>query len=186
MKGGSKKNLQKFTHFEEDNAEKRYRKMKSFEEISERGEEKTIDSEDEETTTNNLAPTKISKCNITLILGKNDPQNKEFEFHYEIQCHGQFDFFFEFRGELDKTDFAENTKILRSYPRHLKYTLFANDKIKHFRLKDFSFVYYFYEELKKKGNRLYKRGKFRESIDLYIEVNFPTLTYSRHIAYLDG
>lgn len=73
---------------------------------------------------------------------------------------------------MSKTDFADSTKQLRNFPKHLKYTLFANDKIKQFRQKDFSFVYFFYEELKKKGNRMYKKNKFRESIDFYIEVNF--------------
>lgn len=64
----------------------------------------------------------------------------------------------------------EQTDKLRSYPKHLMYTLFANEKIRYLRQKDFAFTYFIFEEMKEKGNRLYKRGRYRDAIDSYIEV----------------
>lgn len=51
----------------------------------------------------------------------------------------------------------------------MKYTLFANDKIKALREKEFIFVFYTFDEIKEKGNKLYKRGKFRDALETYME-----------------
>ncbi len=50
----------------------------------------------------------------------------------------------------------------------MKYTLFQSEEIKALRKKDFAFLYFKFDELKEKGNKFYKRGKFREAIDFYI------------------
>lgn len=71
---------------------------------------------------------------------------------------------------MNKNDFMEKTNNLRSYPKHLRYTLFASEKIRQLRQKDFTFTHFIFEEMKEKGNKLYKKGKFRDAIDSYIEV----------------
>lgn len=76
---------------------------------------------------------------------------------------------FDLRGGLSKEEFAEKTKLISSLPRHMKYTLFHNDeKIKKVRTKEFPLVFFVYDEVKDKGNKLFKKKKFREAIDYYI------------------
>jgi len=100
---------------------------------------------------------------------KKDPINKHFEPAYEIRRFGPFDFIFELRGILNSQDYNEQTKIISSYPRHMKYTLFHNDdKIKMVRTKEFPMVFFVYDDVKEKGNKLYKKKKYREAIDYYI------------------
>jgi tetratricopeptide (TPR) repeat protein len=70
---------------------------------------------------------------------------------------------------MTKTEFFEKTRKIRHYPHYLKYTLFSNEKTKLLRRREFSFVSYTFEELKQKGNRLYKKGKFREALENYME-----------------
>jgi tetratricopeptide (TPR) repeat protein len=70
---------------------------------------------------------------------------------------------------MTKQDFLNQTKQLRSYPHHIKYTLFANQRIKEMRSKEFSLVVFLFDECMEKAHKLYRRGKFRESIDSYIE-----------------
>lgn len=95
--------------------------------------------------------------------------NKHYESHYEILRFGPFDFMFDLRGGLSKEDFIEKTKLLNSFPRHMKYTLFHNDeKIKKVRTKEFPLVFFVYDEVKDKGNKLFKKKKYREAIDYYI------------------
>jgi hypothetical protein len=71
---------------------------------------------------------------------------------------------------MTKKQFSQKTSQIRKFPNHLKYTLFANENIKATRQKEFSFVSFCFEQIKEKGNKMYKRGKFRDAIDLYIEV----------------
>jgi hypothetical protein len=71
---------------------------------------------------------------------------------------------------MTKAEFLNKTIQIRSFPFHLKYTLFASDEIKEIRRKGFSYTSVCFEEKKEKGNKMYKKGKFREAIDLYIEV----------------
>lgn len=105
-----------------------------------------------------------------ILLDKKDPQNKHFNFFYEIPLYGKYDFVFEFKGDMTKKEFVGKTIQIRSYPYHLKYTLFASEKIKEIRQKGFSYASIPFEELKEKGNKMYKKGKFREAIDFYTEV----------------
>ena len=69
---------------------------------------------------------------------------------------------------MSKSDFMKKTAKIREYPYHLKYSLFASEDIKTLRQKEFAFLYFHFDELKEKGNKMYKRGKFREAIDFYI------------------
>ena len=51
----------------------------------------------------------------------------------------------------------------------MKYSLFHNDeKINKIRTKEFPLVFFVYDEVKEKGNKLFKKRKYRESIDYYI------------------
>jgi tetratricopeptide (TPR) repeat protein len=51
----------------------------------------------------------------------------------------------------------------------MKYSLFHNDeKITKLRTKEFPVIYFVYDEMKDKGNKLYKKRKYRESIDYYV------------------
>ena len=99
---------------------------------------------------------------------KKDPQHKQFNFFYEIQLYGQYDFIFDFKGEMSKAEFMNKTEKIRKLPYHLKYTLFSTEEIKKLRQKEFAFIYFHFDEMKEKGNKMYKRGKFREAIDFYI------------------
>lgn len=71
---------------------------------------------------------------------------------------------------MNKNEFIEKTNRIRSFPNHLKYTLFANEKIKSVRQKEFAFTHLLFEEFKEKGNKNYKKGKFKDSIDCYVMV----------------
>jgi tetratricopeptide (TPR) repeat protein len=70
---------------------------------------------------------------------------------------------------MTKSEFSRKTTKIRQYPHHLKYTLFANEKIKSLREKEFIFVFYTFDEIKEKGNKLFKRGKFKEALENYME-----------------
>lgn len=100
---------------------------------------------------------------------KKDPPNKHFEPHYEIPRYGAFDFLFQMRGTLEVEEWLEKAKKLNSYPRHMKTTLFFQnqEKLKQLHTKEFPMVFFCYDDIKEKGNRLYKRKKFREAIDSY-------------------
>jgi tetratricopeptide (TPR) repeat protein len=127
---------------------------------------------------------------LYLILGKRDPQNKSFNFSYEIQLYGQYDFIFDFKGEMSKEEFNSKTKKIRQYPYHLKYTLFQSEELKMLRRKEFAFLFFKFDELKEKGNKMYKRGKFRESIDFYIRaysiLKWIEFKEPKQIAYIVG
>lgn len=98
-----------------------------------------------------------------------DPPNRHFERAYEIPRFGPFDFLFELRGLLSKEEFLEKAKKINSYTRHMKYTLFNHDdKLKQIRKKEFPIVFFVYDEVKTKGSRLYKKKKYRESIDYFV------------------
>ena len=103
---------------------------------------------------------------------KHDPQNKEFEINYEIQMYGPFDYLFEIRGNLNKALYNEKTEKIKNYPKHLKYSLFCNEKIRNIRNKDFCIILTLFDEVKKTGNKMYKNKQFRESIESYYFVFF--------------
>jgi len=63
-------------------------------------------------------------------------------------------------------EFFLKTEKLRRIPRHKKYTLFnqRDEKLQKIHEKEFPVVFFAYDDIKEKGNRLFKRGKFREAI----------------------
>ena len=51
----------------------------------------------------------------------------------------------------------------------MKYTLFHHDdKLKQIRTKEFPYVFFVYDDIKDKGNKLFKKKKYREAIEYYI------------------
>ena len=110
----------------------------------------------------------LNKSSISSNIVKHDPINKNFEVSYEIDMHGPFDYLFELRGNLNKPEYFEKTDKIRNYPKHLKYSLFCNEKIRNIRKKEFSIIVFLFDEAKKTGNKLYKSKKFLESIDNYL------------------
>ena len=99
----------------------------------------------------------------------NDPIDHKFNFHYPIIFHTKYDYVFKFRGKFSKKEFLQRTIKIRSYPLHLKTSLFFYEKCNPIRKKDFSFIKIYFNEIKKKGNKLYKKRKFRESLENYLE-----------------
>jgi len=104
---------------------------------------------------------------------KNDPQNKHFNSTWELPFFGPFDFMFDLRGLLNEKEFLEKTKKLRSYPRHLLYTLFNqnDEKLNKVREKEFPLVFFIYDDIKIKGNKFYRKGKTKEALDHYFYVS---------------
>jgi hypothetical protein len=101
---------------------------------------------------------------------RKDPENKHYQPYFEIPRFGQYDFLFVMPGGLEQEEFLEKTKKLRAMPRHLKQTLFfqAQEKLQMAHEKEFPVIFFMYDDLKEKGNRLFKKGKFREAIEHYI------------------
>ncbi len=99
----------------------------------------------------------------------NDPIDHKFNFHYPIIFHTKYDYVFKFRGKYSKKEFLQRTLKIRSYPLHLKTSLFFYEKCCQIRKKDFSFLKIDFNEIKKKGNKLYKKRKFREALENYLE-----------------
>ncbi len=95
--------------------------------------------------------------------------NKLFEPGYEVPYFGPFDFIFELKGGLNRKEFEEKTQKLRSASRQLKYTLFSHtdENLKKVRDKEFPIVFFVYDDVKDKGNKLFKKNKFREAIKYY-------------------
>ena len=117
-------------------------------------------SEDENKTINQqLKNTKIN----------DDPIDHTFNFHYPIIFYTKYDYVFKFCGNYSKKEMLQNTLKIRSYPHHYKSTLFLYEKNSIIRKKDFSFLKITFNEIKKKGNKLYKKRKFREALENYIE-----------------
>ncbi len=109
-------------------------------------------------------------CPVMSNKTKKDPKNKHFEAYYEIPRCGQFDFMFLMRGLLNEEEYLEKTKKLRNYPRHLRYSLFnqGDEKLQKVHEKEFPVVFFMYDDIKEKGNRLYLRKKYREAIEHYV------------------
>jgi hypothetical protein len=71
-------------------------------------------------------------------------------------------------GKIDITEFRKKTKIVRSYPRHLRNSLFIkDDRIEKIRRKEFTLVFFAYDEIKEKANKFYKQKKYRLAIAYY-------------------
>ena len=72
-------------------------------------------------------------------------------------------------GKLEISDFRNKTKTLRNYPKHLRNTLFLKDeRIRKIRNKEFTIVFFAYEEIKDKANKLFKKKVFRKAINYFI------------------
>jgi tetratricopeptide (TPR) repeat protein len=72
-------------------------------------------------------------------------------------------------GLLTENEFLEKTSNLSKMPRHKKYTLFnqRDEKLQKLHEKEFPVVFFAFDDIKEKANRLYKRGKFRDAIQHY-------------------
>jgi hypothetical protein len=107
---------------------------------------------------------------------KNDPQNKHYEEAWELPFYGPFDFMFDLRGALNQEEYREKTSKLRSYNRHLLYTLFNqnDEKLNKVREKEFPMVFFIYDDIKIKGNKYFRKGKYKEALDyyFYVRLNF--------------
>jgi tetratricopeptide (TPR) repeat protein len=108
-------------------------------------------------------------CPVMANNEKKDPANKIFESYYEIPKFGPYDFMFMMRGSLEPEEFFEKTKKIRAMPRHLKYSLFVQHHPNLIKVheKEFPMVYFVFDDIKRKGDRLYKRKKFREAVEHY-------------------
>jgi hypothetical protein len=113
---------------------------------------------------------------------KNDPVNIEFDLNFEIEMHGPFDYLFELRGNLNKPEYVKKTEKIRNFPKHLKYSLFCNEHIREIRKVDFTIISSFFEIIKRKGNRMYKKKLYRESIDNYF---FVYLFFNLGLLYIE-
>lgn len=116
---------------------------------------------------------------------KSDVVNKHFEESWELPFYGPFDFMFEMTGGLGQAEYLEKTKELRNYPRHLLQTLFNqnDEKLNKVRVREFPMVFFVYDDIKIKGNKFYKKKKYKEALDyyFYVSINFISLTQ-----HLDG
>ena len=103
------------------------------------------------------------------VMGKyrGDPLNKDFEPHYEIPLYGPYDFLFFLRGGLTEEEWFEKTKKIRSLPRHLKYTIFYQNKFELQEVHKYEFpkAFFIFDEIKQKGIRYYNRKKYRETLE---------------------
>lgn len=122
---------------------------------------------------------------------KKDPVNKHFEPSYEIPFYGPFDFIFGLKGGLTNKVYEEKTKKLSSYSRQMKYTLFSHndENLKKIRDKEFPIIFFVYDDVKDKGNKLFKKKKFREAIKYYQYVRYIINTFNftyRHTQQLNG
>jgi hypothetical protein len=71
-------------------------------------------------------------------------------------------------GKYHINEFRKKTIILKSYPRHLKNTLFINDeRINNLRKREFTLIFFGYDEIKDRANKLYKQKKYRSAISYY-------------------
>lgn len=73
---------------------------------------------------------------------------------------------------LDHQEYFDKTKSIRGFPRHMKYTLFRqkDEKLQKIHEKEFPMVFFVYDDIKEKGNRFYKKGKYREAVEHYTYV----------------
>ena len=83
---------------------------------------------------------------------------------------------------MSELDYLNNTRRIRSMPKHLILTMFLIEEFKDIRKKDFSFISHKFFELKSKGNRLYKKKKYVEALNTYIEV-FIDFFYEQNISF---
>ncbi len=106
-------------------------------------------------------------------MNKEIKNNSDFEFFHNIPYFYKNDYYFNMMGNLDILEFRSKTKLLRNYPKHLKNTLFLkDDRINKIRNKDFTIVFFAYEEVREKANNFYKKKLYKKAI------NYFTFAYS--------
>jgi hypothetical protein len=93
--------------------------------------------------------------------------NTNFLFYYHIPYYHKSDFYFRVGGNMIESDFLNKTKIIREMPRHKKFTLFHfnDEKIQKIRKKDFTTMYFIYEEIKEKAMNFYLEENYRQCIN---------------------
>lgn len=108
---------------------------------------------------------------------KSDVVNRHFEESWELPFYGPFDFMFEMTGGLEQSEFLDKTKELRNYPRHLLQTLFNqnDEKLNKVRAREFPMVFFVYDDIKIKGNKLYRKKQYKEALDYYFYVRYFNL-----------
>jgi hypothetical protein len=80
---------------------------------------------------------------------------------------------FNLRGSLEDEEFFKKTTKMRSYPRHMKYSLFyqKDEKLQKVRQAEFPRVFFVYDDVKEKANRFYRKKQYKEAIDYYSYVS---------------
>lgn len=110
---------------------------------------------------------------LFLLVNKDVLNYVNFDFTHQIPFTGTKDYMFNFMGNFNVNEFRNKTKLLRSFPKHLKNTLFLKDeRIEKIRKKEFTIVFFAYDEIKDKGNNFYKTKNYCMAISYY------TLAYS--------
>ena len=92
--------------------------------------------------------------------------NSNFNFYYEIPYSDKNDFYFDIMKKLDTKEFLEQTKTLRAMPRHLRNSLFLtkDQTLKAIHEREFTIIYFIYEEIRQKATKFYRQAKFRQLI----------------------
>lgn len=66
------------------------------------------------------------------------------------------------------TEYKSKTINLRKMPKHLKYSLFIKDpRVKAIRTKEFAVVYFACDDLRDKGNKLYRKKEYKAALIHY-------------------
>ena len=112
---------------------------------------------------------KIKNENLKNLKLNDDPIEHEFNFYYPIIFYTKYDYVFKYHGNYSNKEFIQKTLKINSYPLHYKATLFLNEKNNQIKKKDFQFLKIYFDEIKKKGNKLYKKEKYREALENYLE-----------------
>lgn len=94
---------------------------------------------------------------------------KEFNLYYEIPFNGKYDFVFLLRGNLEKEDWTLKTSKIRTYPRHLKNTLFYqnNEKLRKIHSFNYKKIYQIYTKIKNEALKLYNDKNYRECLEQF-------------------
>lgn len=98
----------------------------------------------------------------------NDPLSTNFTPHYELNLiFHSYDFLFD-KLNYETEELYKQSKTVRSYPHHLRSTLFiSNEKIKQLRKRDFTSIFMVGEEIKDKANKCYNDNQYYEALSLY-------------------
>ena len=106
-------------------------------------------------------------CPVTFSF-TDDPLSTTFHPHYELfLIFHPYDFLFD-KINYDTDQLFQSAKTIRSYPRHIRNTLFVrSEKVKQIRKMDFSKIYDIAETLREKCEESYRDGNFYEALSGY-------------------